>query len=67
MSKNSQVNESITLSEKLKSWRFEKGLTQLTVANLLGIDVSSLNAWEKGRRPIPPSRINRVRNLVYRS
>ncbi len=60
-------SESFELGEKIKAWRFEKGLTQLTVAKLLDVDVSSVNAWEKGRRLIPASRINRIRNLVYRS
>jgi transcriptional regulator with XRE-family HTH domain len=59
--------ESIEVGQKIKAWRFEKGLTQLSVANLLGVDVSTLAAWEKGRRLIPLSRINRVRNLVYRT
>ena len=59
--------EQLSLRDALKAWRFRKGLTQLSVARLVGIDVSTYSAWESGRKSVPDKWRNRVRQMVYRS
>jgi len=38
-----------TLEEKIKTYRLILGLSQKKLANLLGIDVSTIGHWERGK------------------
>jgi transcriptional regulator with XRE-family HTH domain len=42
------------LPDLLREGRLARGLAQAAVAKSAGVDVTSLCAWERGRRPPPP-------------
>lgn len=55
-----QVEEEITI----KMLRKESGLTKAAFAKAIGIEVNTLDAYEKGNRNIPPFRFERAMEVV---
>lgn len=49
---------------RLKAKRVELGLTQTDVANKLGIDISTYNAKEQGKRPFTIKEILMLLNIL---
>ena len=44
----------------LAAWRKEKGLKQEQVANILGVDKSTIHRWETGKRAVDINDLNRL-------
>ncbi len=56
------LNPRFVLPGLLRGSRLSKGLAQAALADLAGVDVTSLGAWERGRRP--PPRDSRIHALA---
>ena len=54
-----------SLGERLRKKRIEEGLSQTTLAQLLGVRRKSLSNWELGRHE--PEGVNREKVVVYLS
>ena len=40
--------------KELTAWREKQGLTQVQLANILGVTKACISRWESGDRPISP-------------
>lgn len=46
----------------VREWRKKRGITQVKAAELLGVAVTTITAWELGDRPIPEHIMRRIDN-----
>ena len=40
--------------EEITTWRKKQNLTQMALAEILGVTRAAVSRWESGKRPIPP-------------
>ncbi|MFM2224703.1 MAG: hypothetical protein RJA07_905 [Bacteroidota bacterium] len=57
--------EPVTIGEKIRKYRYENGLTHNDFGILVGVDATTVGAWEQGtplKRLLPKSKVEKILN-----
>ena len=53
-----------TLGERLRKWRLERGLCQVDLAKMVGVNEMTIVNWEKGRTKPTKKNLDRIKAIL---